>query len=484
MWGRGGSIAHITLTNDSTILSSSQPVYIGPHNGATSSYANISLSTDSQINIGGPLRLAGRDTAFAGDAFTPAGFAVYNIPITDTATDGKVYVGGGISVGSAWFDASAGNNKVELRLTASDLSPYAENGGAGYHFTSTGTGASTSSVTTFNNNSRGLRIAERAEYAGRLVIDGVNITNVDTLQFAPATNSDAYMLLKGATITKNGTFDWIRFSGGTNSKTQIVLDAGHLNFETTGNTSATVDIRHGSSGSAEVRGKGSITFGQSNFRNDGRVVADGGDLSIIKGTGSGEITRQGHAINQTYFGQSGWYAENQGRLTLPDIAFASVDRMWGSTVTETSPVLVNSVFFDVTNTVTGTLAGSLYAPDHGSVPAGLVNPIGIWDFSGLNLTSGTVAMTVRYDDLHVDLTDETQLKFLHYTGGVWANITGSLNVGGNLITSNSISSMSFFAIAENFENASAVPEPSTYALGLLGLSGLALVAWRKRRDCD
>ena len=37
------------------------------------------------------------------------------------------------------------------------------------------------------------------------------------------------------------------------------------------------------------------------------------------------------------------------------------------------------------------------------------------------------------------------------------------------------------AVSLSIEDAPAVPEPSTYALGLIGLAGLGLVAWRKRK---
>ena len=56
---------------------------------------------------------------------------------------------------------------------------------------------------------------------------------------------------------------------------------------------------------------------------------------------------------------------------------------------------------------------------------------------------------------------------------------GSNNITGTM-TTNGASSFGVFNGLQIVFTEAAVPEPSTYALGLIGLVGLGLVVWRKR----
>jgi len=517
-WGLSGGTANVNLENGSSIRTTSRELKIGFQ--VAGGKADIAMDATSWMDVGSDLKLAGSNPSFPGDGFTPAGYAVYNLPLTTTtaSTPGKIYVGGGFTVGFDLFaPGTVGDVKAELRVTAPG-STYAASGG-NYLFT-----GNTASDTSLNYHSRNLYVAATDRVQARMVIDGVDITNIQSFQIGNNTDSEGFLFVKDATLTKNSVFEWIRFAGGNNSKAQVVLDDGHLDVEL-GPSGAPVDIRHNSTGSAEVRGSGSITFGVSNFRLDGRLVADGDDLDIIKGvsgtgiftsqnpfkhailgqcgvldeqeslgigvvayldiikgvSGTGIFTSQNFALSQSTYGQAGLYAVNGGKLTLPGLSSIGTGKTWGDDPNDTNAggnLLVNAVRFQNVDNVAGTLLGSLYASDHGDVPAGLINPIGIWDFN--DLTFDSAELFIRYDDVAAG-ANEGNMKLWHHNGSAWLDITGTLDTVANTMLSDEITSLSFFAIAEDAENPSAVPEPSTYALGLVGLAGLGLTAWRKRR---
>jgi len=283
----------------------------------------------------------------------------------------------------------------------------------------------------------------------------------------------------------NNTGDaYLVFSTGTS---QIVMNSGTINH----NTNAGFQNRNGSGGQSEIRGTGAINItGTTGIRQNGRLVANGGTLTVTI-TGGGTVQSDNFPVNMGSLGQAGLYAVNQGKLVLPNLTFSGTnnDKTWGEDVGDALPDQVNSVRFDIdsTSSVTGTLSGSLLASNHGSVYPGLVNPIGIWEFTGLAFDSGeTLRLLVRYDDALATSLSLTQssLKLFQNSGSGWTDITDVVNDGAGVktILSDPIGSMSLFAVAENAVNA-VVPEPSTYALGLIGLAGLGLLILRgKRRD--
>lgn len=137
--------------------------------------------------------------------------------------------------------------------------------------------------------------------------------------------------------------------------------------------------------------------------------------------------------------------------------------------------MVNSVRMDFVNISSGSdLSIFLLAADHADVPQ---TPsgwefIGVWQFDSLgDLGFDSVDLTFRYDDAMSSSLglDEDDLTVFHYNGANWVDVTGTIDIGNNLIYANDISSFSHFAVG-------AVPEPATLALVALG--GLVL----RRRD--
>jgi hypothetical protein len=437
--------------------------YAGPNAAYTGNQAIINIDSSSQLNA---------NSLWIGGTATGGGLKTYEFPLFGTPTNGKMSMTGGMTIAG---NANGNASKIEVKLSPT-------------------TGAATSIA----GLTGGLSIAgsSLAGTDGRFTLDGTSVSFNARMTVATGNGSSGTVSVKDAILTvyaTNPSFnDWQYIGLNNNSVATVILDNGTLQSGGDSSNDAIVIRGSGTSGnnsSGYVRGTGTLkaTHATGFITNNGQVVADGGLLSVV--TPNLDSSVEGSFLVTMGDGkQAGWYAttgSGTSKLTLPNITFASNDRTWGETVTDASPDLVNSVLFDVSGTVTGSLAGSLLATDHTTLPTGLVNAVGAWEFSGLTFGGGSVQLTVRYDDALATLlaVNESDLKLWHYDGAMWQDVTGSVDTGNNrLMSIAGINSLSPFAIAENAINASAVPEPSTYALGLLSLVGFGLSVWRKRRS--
>jgi hypothetical protein len=167
----------------------------------------------------------------------------------------------------------------------------------------------------------------------------------------------------------------------------------------------------------------------------------------------------------------GWFAQNHGMLTLPAITISSAGTYnWGGD--PTSLGMVNSIDMTFTGSVTsGSLSIALLSSDRIDVPAGLVNPIGVWSFNANSLIFGSVSMAFRYDDALATALSLNQngLGLLGYNGSAWTVIATNIDTANKLLTTASGLGSLYqdFAIEE-------VPEPATVALLAFGWIALQM----------
>jgi hypothetical protein len=242
------------------------------------------------------------------------------------------------------------------------------------------------------------------------------------------------------------------------------------------------------SGAYSLGGSGLITMA------GGSVTSTGGggfiSTDILRGygtvsapfTNSGQVRADGAGIEQTLSftspvsetlntGGMGWFAQNHGMLTLPAITISSAGTYnWGGD--PTSLGMVNSIDMTFTGSVTsGSLSIALLSSDRIDVPAGLVNPIGVWSFNANSLIFGSVSMAFRYDDALATALSLNQngLGLLGYNGSAWTVIATNIDTANKLLTTASGLGSLYqdFAIEE-------VPEPATVALLAFGWIALQM----------
>ena len=194
-----------------------------------------------------------------------------------------------------------------------------------------------------------------------------------------------------------------------------------------------------------IHGWGKVELtGQLN--NNGRIIADGygADRDLC-------FTNMSRAtISFENSDTNGWYAQNHGRLLLPPTFNWYSPAIWGGggTYGFSDYKAINSVKFDWAGGAKDSVTGALLAGDHGSVPAGLVDIIGCWEFSGVDNNS---TLTFIYDAaLATNLgINESELHAWRYNGSKWINVTavGGLDVTSNTITTVSVDANAYFAIA-------------------------------------
>lgn len=108
---------------------------------------------------------------------------------------------------------------------------------------------------------------------------------------------------------------------------------------------------------------------------------------------------------------------------------------------------VNSARLTFTGAASGSLSGALLALDRSDVPAGLLNPIGAWNFSGGSF--GTATLNFRYDHAASATAGrpKSELKVFQYRDGIWVNVTaGPVNTLGKTINTQPLTALGPFAI--------------------------------------
>lgn len=180
--------------------------------------------------------------------------------------------------------------------------------------------------------------------------------------------------------------------------------------------------------------------------NNGKVIADGYGVERIldlHGFASVDNTRNTAA--------NGWYAQNMGKLILPDVAMASgtASYNFGELSTDAEIDLINSARLTLsgaTITASGMARVSILDPmrsDVPEIPAYYI--VGIWnvDYTTAQVgSSGTAALTFRYDDQlaesYAASYEDSSLALLQYSPatGRWSDVTGSIDTTNSRVTSN------------------------------------------------
>lgn len=236
---------------------------------------------------------------------------------------------------------------------------------------------------------------------------------------------------------------------------------------------------HGTTGGAEaiVQGFGDIHM-TGYIENNGVVIADGwggentSDRTLSMVNFSEVITTESKQLDG-----AGWYAQNRGKLVLPDIAVAAgASTAFFGEDAAGAQKLVNSMKLDFAGVNGGDLTISLLAADHSEAADIDGDVLGVWSIDGdaFDFGTGDVDLTIRYDDaLAASLgLSEGDLKFYHFVGGNWVDVTTGVDTAGNLISADGVDSFSLFAVGN-------VPEPTT--MGLLAVGAVAALAQRRTR---
>ena len=235
-------------------------------------------------------------------------------------------------------------------------------------------------------------------------------------------------------------------------------------------------VRDDSGALGELQGYGLVSL-TGNLTNNGRVVADG--MGADRRLDLSSMGWVGNMMENT--STNGWFAVDHGRLELPAISISGAGPYnWGESSSDTTIDLVNSVRMDFTNPGGGDLSISLLAADHGDVPLGLIDPVGIWYFDTA-ITFDEVDLTFRYDDaLAATLgLNEAYLQVMHYVGGNWEYVTTGIDTANHWIYADDVTSFSYFAVVGAQET---IPEPISlifFGTGVVGVFGF--VARRKMR---
>ena len=223
---------------------------------------------------------------------------------------------------------------------------------------------------------------------------------------------------------------------------------------TVGSGAIDLYVRRYASGDGTLRGwTDSNGVALRTLYNAGQVIADGYgtdrslDLSVMSDATAPSVDGDTNSLENTT--DNGWYAQNHGKLLLPDIAIAAGDSSynWGEAQADAVIDMVNSAKIDFTGlSGSGTFSADLLALDRADVQAA---PAGNTFLSYYDLATSGVSytdfdLTFRYDDSEV--ADANMLRIYHYVGGEWVTLATSLDATNKLVSAQDITSMSPFAV--------------------------------------
>jgi MYXO-CTERM domain-containing protein len=221
----------------------------------------------------------------------------------------------------------------------------------------------------------------------------------------------------------------------------------------------------------------------AHFDHSGQVIADGYgvhrtlDLSAV-----GAIR---NAVANPPDGHNGWFAQQRGKLVLPDAPLVAGVATWGEDPADPQLDLVNSVRIKVDPAIFGSVTLALLSADrtdYPSLPSGL-KPLGLWEIDAVGFMLADATLTVRYDSgLATDLHVANNISLWGYDGQ-WALADSIVIDRTNRLISGELSGVSLFAVAGSGTNiqpalsVSITPEPSA----MLGLLSAGLLLLRRRR---
>jgi hypothetical protein len=466
----GGTTTLAVGTGDSLFVN---PMTIGPggklsvSDGTVRTYGTGTVPTTYLTMTGGTLEVSGTGTVNGG--FLVADTLVGPVTISVSGSANLRMEDNG-AINKAFYLDSA-TQPITFNIAGGTV--YGHNLRVGRNATLNQSGGSITGI----DWTYGLRIADGGTYN----FSGGTINSASGAKFAVdnggTVNQTGTLASRGTTI--NGTY----FLG--NASTSGTLTAGYdgLSMASTG----------------LLRGWGTVGGSNRAMFGSGTVIADGygtpRDLDIAFGFTweTDNIRPFTNTTDNPTTGTRGWYAVNQGRLLLPRTGSnsASTEQSnWvratngnaysiGETWNDATPDLVNSarvVFTGLTDNAAGYLSETLYAIDRAdifrdSLPATAYDLLGVYDFALVGNTFTSFDLTIRYDHLAAGSL-EGAIRLLHRVGGVWVDVTGSVDTTNKLVTAYGQSSFSLFAIG--------VPEPGAGVLALLLAGGCALR--RRRRE--
>ena len=240
-------------------------------------------------------------------------------------------------------------------------------------------------------------------------------------------------------------------------------------------------VRADRRGNGVVRGWGGALGNGGALVNNGQIIADGYgvDRSLIF-LGYASVTNT--LDNEGARGANGWYARNNGRLTLPKISTAAGTGTytWGENPADPTIDLVNSVRFTLHDAIS---AGKVdialldkHRADVPELPKGHTF-VGVWSIdTGMSRPQGGVDLTVRYDDgLARQLgLNEGVLKIWRYADNEWVRMDHDAaflrDSAHHILSVHTPADFTYFAVS--------APEPGAVALVLV--AGGALLLRRRR----
>lgn len=289
-----------------------------------------------------------------------------------------------------------------------------------------GSGEGATGTLTLSNNavfsitkSIGMQFASGVGAHARLVMaDQSSVSSMTANEFASGSGSDAEVDMSGSAVftvpgsvtIASGTDasasvtladdsemqmkEGLTVGSGAGSKVDIHLRGGSVAFSPhatirylrLGSPDSTVRM----SGWGRVKPYGTTTYTKSRYFNldlCGMVVADGEEQSrVLDFNIIGRVNGADEVSVLNACGTNGWYAVNGGCLAMP--SYLAIDAMTycvGDFRGLCRPNMVNAFTVSFVGAATEGmyLHGSLYAPEHEDVPAGLtitkhVRPVGIW----------------------------------------------------------------------------------------------------------